>query len=220
MKDPQNKSLQHTLQFMEQLRYIAHQGLHYQTGDRHDQARYEELLALSAQHYAPVLDLPAPEILKQFQQELGHMTPKSGVSGALFNATGHIFLVKRKDDYRWSLPCGWCDVNETPEQALQREFKEEVNLDVHIDQLVHVFTRLPGEYNALFTSYHMVYLCEVHSPQTVELEPSELVDSGWFTLSDYADSGHDADFWHREHRVFALKAQQMLLERSLKGSSS
>ena len=192
-----------TLQFLESLRYIAQQGLHYATGDAHDQARYEQLLTLTSEAYGIVLKAPPEAIQKELLKEQGHITPKVGVDGALINPAGQIFLVKRKDDERWSLPCGWCDVNETPEQALIREFYEEVGWHIKINELINVFTRLPGDYNALHTSYHLVYLCELSLTDLPELrlEPSEIIEAGWFDVDRL-----QALSWHREHKAFAQAA--------------
>lgn len=193
----------HTLQFLESLRYIAQQGLHYATGDAYDQARYQQLLTLASEAYGIVLKAPAEATQAALVKEQGHITPKVGVGGALINSTGQIFLAKRKDDALWSLPCGWCDVNETPEQALCREFQEEVGWPVQISGLVNVFSRLPGEFNALHTSYHLVYLCELTTanPPELQLEPAELTEAGWFSLNHLQSLP-----WHREHETFARAA--------------
>lgn len=199
-----------TLQFLESLRYIAQQGLHYATGDAHDQARYKQLLAMASEAYGIVLKAPAESIQQDLLNEQGHITPKVGVDGALFNPAGHIFLVKRKDDECWSLPCGWCDVNETPEQALAREFHEEVGWPVTVSELVNIFTRLPGEFHALHTSYHIVYLCELTTRVIPELklEPSEIIEAGWFDLDSPL-----ALPWHREHETLARAALKSWLQR-------
>lgn len=200
-----------TLQFLESLRYIAQQGLHYATGDAHDQKRYEQLLTMASEAYGIVLKAPAEAIQKEFLRERGHITPKVGVNGALINPAGQLFLIKRRDDACWSLPCGWCDVNETPQQALAREFQEEVGLHIQVRDLINIFTRLPGDYQALHTSYHIVYLCELPTvlptdsstglPSELRLEPSEVIEACWVDLNSHADIA-----WHREHEAFARAA--------------
>ena len=52
-----------------------------------------------------------------------------------------VLLVKRRFEPRiecWSLPAGFIEADETPEQAAIREVKEETGLDVRIKQLVDV----------------------------------------------------------------------------------
>lgn len=193
-----------TLQFLETLRYIAQQGLHYNTGDAYDRDRYQTLLTLTAEAYSLMLDQPAPVIREQWQQELGHITPKVGVDAALFNAQGEILLIQRADDGYWGLPCGWCDVNESPETALARELHEEIGWQITVKDIVNVFTRLPGEHGALLTSYHMVYLCEPPDPEPApQLAPHEVLQIGWFDLNAPATAQLP---WHREHESFARAA--------------
>ncbi len=199
--DAKNKE---TLQFLETLRYIAQQGLHYNTGDTYDRDRYQTLLTLASEAYGLILETPPSAVLQQLQAELGHITPKVGVDGALFNDRGEILLIQRADDQCWGLPCGWCDVNESPETALARELHEEIGWQVTVKEIVNVFTRLPGEYGALSTSYHMVYLCEPPVPEPEpQLAPHEVLQTGWFDLNAAATAQLP---WHREHEGFARAA--------------
>lgn len=159
---------------------------------------------MAAEAYGQVLALPSETVRTRLQADLGHITPKVGVSGALFDAEDRLFLVKRHDDQRWSLPCGWCDVNESPEQALAREFAEEVGWPIEAQRIVNAFTRLPGEHDALFTSYHLVYLCQLPpdsaAPPPLQLEPTEVLEARWWHLDD------PQIIWHREHESFARAA--------------
>lgn len=188
------------LSLLEELRYIAQQGLHYQSGDAFDQARYQRLLALSAQHYAALAQLPPEVVLSRFQAELGHITPKVGVNAAVFNPQGQLLLVQRQDDHCWGLPAGWCDVNESPEQALTREIHEELGLDVEVGSLLKAFTRLPGDFGSPHTSYHLLYLCQLRSSEQVPVyQPEEVLRAGWFDPEAELN-------WHRDHQQFARYA--------------
>ena len=52
-----------------------------------------------------------------------------------------IVLIERKNDPKGlALPGGFVDVGESVEDALQREMKEETNLDVQIDKLLGVYS--------------------------------------------------------------------------------
>ncbi|HEX7042740.1 MAG TPA: NUDIX hydrolase [Patescibacteria group bacterium] len=67
--------------------------------------------------------------MKNFQQV--------AVSGAIFNDSGEILMVKRsmQDDFLpgfWEMPGGGTDFGEHPVIALKRELKEEVGLDVEV----------------------------------------------------------------------------------------
>lgn len=186
------------LEMLEELRAIGQQGLHYATGDAYDQARYQRLLALAAGAYADLAQLPAETLLARFQNELGHITPKVGVDGVIFNQAGEMLLVLRKDDGRWGLPAGWCDMNETPRQALERELREEMNLTIQAGRILDIFTRLPGQYSSPHTSYHVLIEAQLLGG-TPRLQPEEVLDWGWF--------GPEADIqWHLDHGHFARYA--------------
>lgn len=183
---------------LEELRALAQMGLNYNTGDAYDHQRYQRLLELVSEFYALHTSLPDQILLQRFQQEIGQITPKVGVDAAIFDTQKRMLLVKRKDDLCWGLPGGWCDLNESPQQALQREVQEELSLKAEIGSLVNVFTRLPGDYASPHTSYHIVYLVHV-SAETPKCQPEEILDWGWFWL-------HQVPKWHRDHLKFAQSA--------------
>ncbi|MGV3523207.1 MAG: NUDIX hydrolase N-terminal domain-containing protein [Candidatus Sericytochromatia bacterium] len=184
-------------QLREELRSMAQQGLHYRTGDAYDLERYTRLLELAATSYAEEAALPVPEVLGRFRQELGHVTPKVGADAAIFNAAEEILLIRRSDDGCWGLPCGWCDVNESPRQALERELREELALTVRAGALIEVFTRLPGDYGSPHTSYHLLFAAELSDPTQLPIpNPAEVLEWGWFAIDAELD-------WHRDHADFA-----------------
>ena len=53
------------------------------------------------------------------------------VKALITNADGHVFVLKENQD-EWSLPGGGLDHGEDPRAGLQREVKEELNLDVEV----------------------------------------------------------------------------------------
>jgi 8-oxo-dGTP diphosphatase len=57
------------------------------------------------------------------------------VGAVVQDAAGRLLLIQRGHDPhrgRWTLPGGWVEPGETPEQAVVREIKEETGLDVHV----------------------------------------------------------------------------------------
>lgn len=65
------------------------------------------------------------------------------VAGAIVN-NGKVFAAQRgnhgKTAFKWEFPGGKIDPGETPEQALAREFKEELLINVKVEELVN-FTK-------------------------------------------------------------------------------
>jgi len=80
---------------------------------------------------------------------------------ALVDVDGHVLLGKRlKNKHmadKWEFPGGKVEAGETPEQALIRELKEELGIDVEASCLAP-FTFITHEYEE-FTLLLLLYLC-------------------------------------------------------------
>jgi hypothetical protein len=133
--------------------------------------RYNRLLDLAAAEYAPnrlaadrsILRWSlARNIRQRFTKELGYITPKIGVQGALFNAEGKILLEQRVDDALWGLPAGWVEAGERPETAVVREFRKRPachsRTDGHHRILYPPAGRIPASRIPPFISYMPVQL--------------------------------------------------------------
>jgi 8-oxo-dGTP pyrophosphatase MutT (NUDIX family) len=188
-------------ELLEELRDIAQLGLNY-TRDPFDRARYQRLLALTAEQYGLLAGLPPEEVTDRFRAELGHITPKVGVDAAIFDEAGRLLLTRRCDDGRWCLPCGWAELAESPQESLRREVLEETGLQVEVGALLHVRHRLPGQFGP-HTSYHILYHCVATggelatSDESVEVgyhDPAEIME--WH--ADHAEAARIArDYWSR-----------------------
>ncbi len=178
------------LDLLDEIRAIAQLGINY-SKDPYDLSRYNRLLEIAATEYAGLSALSPDTIRQRFSKELGYITPKIGIQGALFDADGNILLEQRVDDALWGLPAGWAEVGERPETTVVREFQEETGLLVEPVAILGFYTRLPGEYNQPHTSVHILYACNYlggtlrsshESLQMVYRDPSTI------------------DHWHKDHR--------------------
>lgn len=184
------------LALLEELQTIARNGLTYAT-NHYDRERYQRLLELSAVYYQNLLDIPAAEVRQRFAAELGHITPKVGGDAAIFDDEGQILLVKRSDDGRWCLPCGWVEPNESPMEAAVRETREETGLEVRSLTLVDVFTRKANTGHGPHTAVAVVYLCKIIGGS---LQGShEGSDIRYWRLED-------VPAWHELHQQYATAA--------------
>ena len=59
----------------------------------------------------------------------------------------------------WDIPGGMVEIGEMPQDAVVRETKEEVNLDVKVGIILHEDSNYDSKKNIVFT--RLVYLCEV-----------------------------------------------------------
>ncbi len=184
------------LPLLDELQTIARNGLNFAT-DAYDRERYERLLALASRYYGHALDLPATEVRQRLSAELGYITPKVGAEAAIFEGDGRMLLVRREDDGRWCLPCGWVEPNETPAEAAVREAREETGLIVRTTRLVDVFTRRSGQGFGPHSAVAIVYLCEVVDG-TIRAS-HEVTEVRYRSIADVTE-------WHERHRDYAEAA--------------
>jgi len=61
-----------------------------------------------------------------------------GAVGAVFNQAGQVLLVEHvfRPNFPWGLPGGWIGRGEDPAKAVEREFREELDLQVNAEQLL------------------------------------------------------------------------------------
>lgn len=186
------------LDLLDEISAIAQLGLNY-SKDPFDLERYRRLLGLAADVYADITGLESPAIRERFTRELGYITPKIGVQGALFDDAGRMLLERRKDDGCWGMPAGWVEAGERPADALVREFKEETGMEIEPVVLLGLYTRLPGEYAQPHTSIHPFYLCRYVSG-TLRLSHESLA-------MEYHDPATITE-WHKDHGLQAEEAVQ------------
>jgi len=125
--------------------------------------------------------------------------PVVGVGGVVFDARGHIALIRRRFEPlagRWSLPGGMVELGEGLKDAVAREVFEETGLHVAVGSLVEVFDRItPGDSGR--PRYHFVlvdYLCRVLGGEAQagsdvsEVALVDPTDLGPYELTDKARS--------------------------------
>lgn len=129
---PMNDKL---LEWAIQIQSIAQAGLMYGR-DPYDKERYEELRLIAAEMVSERTDIPVVKIQDLFCNEEGFQTPKIDTRAAIFR-DGKILLV-HENNGTWSLPGGWCDVNQSVAPNVIKEAKEETGLDVLAQRLIAV----------------------------------------------------------------------------------
>ena len=107
------------LDFAIRIQSIAQSGLQYGK-DKYDKERYEELRKISAEMMAEKTDIPVNKIYNLFCGETGYQTPKIDTRAAVF-LDGKILLV-HENNGTWSLPGGWCDVDQSIASNTERRF--------------------------------------------------------------------------------------------------
>lgn len=121
--------------FAIRIQSIAQAGLQYGK-DKYDKERYEELRKISAEMISVKTDIPINKVYDLFCNETGYQTPKVDTRAAVF-VDGKILLVYENNG-TWSLPGGWCDVDQSIASNTIKEVKEETGFDVLAEKLIAV----------------------------------------------------------------------------------
>ena len=122
-------------EFAMRIQGIAQAGLAYGE-NAYDRERYEELRKIAAEMITRQTELPLEKVKNFFCNETGYQTPKVDTRAAVFR-NGKILLVHEKNG-TWSLPGGWCDVNQSVASNVQKETLEEAGLTVTPEKLIAV----------------------------------------------------------------------------------
>ncbi|MBI5035074.1 MAG: NUDIX hydrolase N-terminal domain-containing protein [Chloroflexi bacterium] len=133
----QTNADQEFYQIADELRAIANLGLQFSDNEYHKE-RYTRALALSARLIAALDHRSPDDVLVQFQDNLGHVSPIAGAEAAVFR-NDKLLLIRRRDNGLWALPGGLAEVGETLAQAAERELWEEANVRGRATQLLGVF---------------------------------------------------------------------------------
>ncbi|MBB4229228.1 NUDIX domain-containing protein [Rhizobium mongolense] len=111
-----------------------------------------------------------------------------GVRAACFDSSGRIFLVRHSYIPGWHMPGGGLERNETAEEALIKELREEGNLRIiGKPQLFHVY------FNASASRRDHVVFYRAEVEQTAPRKPDrEIVECGFFALDGLPDGTTEA----------------------------
>ena len=115
-----------------------------------------------------------------------------GVKGALLR-NGRLLLLRRRPDLDlwpglWDLPGGGVAPNETLEEALVREVREETGFNVRVGRVLDVsFQWVQVRAEPQFPSVVPCYRCSTASRATPRLDPSEHTEFAWVTKQELRD---------------------------------
>lgn len=95
------------------------------------------------------------------------------VAGAVIRDDGRFLAIRRRDNGTWELPGGVLELDETPEDGVVREVREETGILVKVDRLTGVYKNMARGIVAL------VFRC--HPAGGREHPSSESTAVAWFT---------------------------------------
>jgi ADP-ribose pyrophosphatase YjhB (NUDIX family) len=161
---------------------LARNGLTF-SQNPYDLERFRQLGEIAAELFAVLSDRPLAEWRMELGRDIGYVTPKVEVRGALVDEQDRLLLIRERIDGRWSLPGGFADPLDTPSEAVIREVREESGYGADVVKLVGCWDRdRRGHLPKLPISiYKLFFLCratgERHEPDELET-----LDIGWFAV--------------------------------------
>jgi ADP-ribose pyrophosphatase YjhB (NUDIX family) len=144
-----------------ELQAIAQTGLTF-GNDRYDLERYQRLRAIAVEMLAVNSNTPIEQVRDLFAQDVGYPTPKIDVRAAVFRDE-RILLVREIGDGRWTLPGGWADVNQSAQECVEREVKEESGFDARAIKLagIYDYRRQGNASSHPYSIYKLFFICEL-----------------------------------------------------------
>lgn len=85
----------------------------------------------------------------------------------------------------WELPGGRMNVDEEPREAMQREFREEMGVDIDVHEVLHMKQFIPGTEGK--RAFVIVYRATLTKPEEAFVVADEEVSHvGWFAKTEIA----------------------------------
>lgn len=167
-----------------ELSALSESGLAYST-DRFDIERFHRIGQIAQVVTQTIANQPIAPYDHQVASAAGYATPKIDVRAGIFNDEGQVLLVQEiADENLWTLPGGWCDVLETPRQAIEREVLEEAGVCVRARHLAAVIDREQWPHLPAYDRhiYKLFFVCEVQEPVDLSFTSDETSKLGWFSV--------------------------------------
>ncbi|MBF0786478.1 MULTISPECIES: NUDIX hydrolase [unclassified Streptococcus] len=168
------------LKWAVRLQALAQTGLAYGK-DIYDIERFEEIRQIAAEMLVEPSGFPLEKVENLFCNESGYQTPKLDTRAAIIE--DQKILLVQENDGLWSLPGGWCDVEQSTKENTIKEVREEAGLNVEVVRLVAVLDKAKS--NPSRSAHHVTkvfYLCQSLGGQFQV--NSETVASAYFPLDD------------------------------------
>ncbi len=109
----------------------------------------------------------------------------------IFNADGKLLMMLRSintraDHGRWGIPGGLVEFNETVEDAIRRETKEETDAELRELQYLGYVEHILRDEGKHFVS--QIFLAKSFSGEAVNMEPDKFERFEWFDIDDLPEN--------------------------------
>ncbi len=166
-------------QFIIKVQAISKIGLMF-SKDPYALENYQELQELSKQIIEDYgnLKISGPNF---FARDI-YPTPNISVRALILNSKNQLLLVKESSLGTWSLPGGWCDLFETPSEAIIKEVIQEAGIHMKVTRLLGISDRTKYKANKNWSEYALMFLGEII--EDTKAFGHEVSEVGFFDLNN------------------------------------
>ncbi len=158
--DERTKNGKVFLRYVEEIGALAHNGLLF-AKDPYDVERYRRLNVLVAEMIELTSGLPTHTARAWLALDENYATPKIDVRGLVLQGDT-VLLVQERSDGCWTLPGGWCEINESPKEAMEKELLEETGLTGRATRLLALLDKHKHDHPMQIPhAYKCFFLCDV-----------------------------------------------------------
>ncbi len=194
--------------FLEMTLSTAQAGLVF-SKDHFDIDRFRALQSAAAEFMAAHADATTEQVLDWINLDRDYPTPKLDVRALILDERQHILLVREAADGLWTLPGGWCDLNESPADAVVREVMEETGLAVHASRLLALLDKHKHPHPPQIPHALKAFFLCTNPEGTLRQKTNETLAAGYFSPRELLPLS--------EHRVLASQIE-MLHRRVIEGN--
>jgi ADP-ribose pyrophosphatase YjhB (NUDIX family) len=109
-------------------------------------------------------------------------TPNVSVRAIVFNDKKQLLLVKESSLGTWSLPGGWCDLFETPSEAIIKEVIQEAGIHIKVEKLLGISDRVKYKTNKKWSEYAVMFLATI--VKDTKVFGHEVSEVGFFDIDN------------------------------------
>ena len=142
---------------------------------------YEEIQTLSMEALENFMNLKFDRP-NYFKRDV-YPTPNVSCRAVILNEKKQILLVQEKCDGGYSIPGGWCDLYDTPVEAVTREAEEEAGVKIKVKRIAAILSKKPlSEADTFVPEYALFFECEI--VENLHTHDHEILNVDFFDLNN------------------------------------
>jgi 8-oxo-dGTP diphosphatase len=130
-------------------------------------------------------------------------TPNVSVRALVFNERKQLLLVKEASLGTWSLPGGWCDLFETPSEAIIKEVIQEAGIHIKVEKLLGISDRIKYKTNKKWSEYAVMFLATII--EDTKVFGHEISEVGFFDLNNLPELSFKSNIEEIKRAINAIE---------------